>query len=107
VKSVLVAMHLVACQPDLLICEDMSVNAKRWADIETCRQDRALEMARLKQLICEDMSVNAKRWADIETCRQDRALEMAGLKQDLPDWAVVMSRCRYLIGRDARSTPAF
>jgi len=75
VKSVLVAMHLVACQPDLLICEDMSVNAKRWADIETCRQDRALEMA--------------------------------GLKQDLPDWAVVMSRCRYLIGRDARSTPAF
>ncbi|WP_305989260.1 hypothetical protein [Roseibium sp. MMSF_3544] len=74
-KSVLVAMHLVACQPDLLICEDMSVNAKRWADIETCRQDRALEMARLKQ--------------------------------DLPNWAVVMSRCRYLIGRDARSTPAF
>lgn len=74
-KSVLVAMHLVACQPDLLICEDMSINAKRWADIETCRQDRALEMARLKQ--------------------------------DLPDWAVVMSRCRYLIGRDARSTPAF
>ena len=74
-NSVLVAMHLVACQPDLLICEDMSVNAKRWADIETCRQDRNAEMYRVKQ--------------------------------GLPAWAVVMSRCRYLIGRDQRSTPVF
>ncbi|MCV0429440.1 MAG: hypothetical protein K5905_28690 [Roseibium sp.] len=74
-KSVLVAMHLVACQPDLLICEDMSVNAKRWSDIETCRQDRDAEMYRLKL--------------------------------DLPDWAIVMSRCRYLIGRDQRSPQIF
>ncbi|MES0880169.1 hypothetical protein [Roseibium sp. SCP14] len=74
-KSVLVAMHLVACQPDLLICEDVSASAKRWADIETCRQDRETEIYRVKQ--------------------------------GLPDWAVVMSRCRYLIGRDRRSSPMF
>jgi len=74
-KSVLVAMHLVACQPDLLLCEDMSVASKRWADIETCRKDRTVEMARVSQT--------------------------------LPDRAVVMSRCRYLIGRDRRSTPVF
>jgi hypothetical protein len=53
------------------------------------------------------MSVNTKRWSDIETCRQDRIGEMFRLKQDLPEWAVVMSRCRYLIGSDRRSTPAF
>ncbi|MEM9633904.1 MAG: hypothetical protein AAGA50_21415 [Pseudomonadota bacterium] len=74
-KSVLVAMHLVACQPDLLICEDVSANAKRWADIEACRQDREAEMYRVKQ--------------------------------GLPDWAVVMSKCRYLIGRDSRTSPMF
>lgn len=74
-NAILVAMHLVACQPDLLICQDMSVNTKRWRSIETCRQARSAEMVRVKQ--------------------------------GLPDWAVVMSRCRYLIGRDHRSTPAF
>lgn len=74
-KAILVAMHLVACQPDLLICEDMSVSAKRWPDMETCRQDRDTEMVRARQ--------------------------------GLPDEVVVMSRCRYLIGRDRRSTPAF
>ncbi|MHA7774249.1 hypothetical protein [Roseibium sp. M-1] len=74
-KSILVAMHLVACQPDLLLCEDLSVETKRWADIETCREDRPVEMARISET--------------------------------LPDWAVVMSRCRYLIGRDSRSTPSF
>lgn len=74
-KSVLVAMHLVACQPDLLICEDIFADTRRWHDIELCRQDRALEMARAR----------AK----------------------LPEWAVVMSRCRYLIGRDRRSLPMF
>ena len=72
-KAILVAMHLVACQPDLLICEDMSVSGKRWADMETCRQDRDTEMVRARQ--------------------------------GLPDEVVVMSRCRYLIGRDRRSTP--
>ncbi|WP_029063722.1 hypothetical protein [Labrenzia sp. DG1229] len=74
-KLILVAMHLVACQPDLLVCQDMSVNTKRWSNIETCREDRDDEMFRLKQ--------------------------------DLQEWAVVMSRCRYLIGSDRRSTPAF
>ncbi|MBN9669110.1 hypothetical protein [Roseibium aggregatum] len=74
-KTVLVAMHLVACQPDLLICRDMSVDSKRWADVEMCRRDRNSEMERVKR--------------------------------GLPDWAVVMARCRYLIGRDARSTPVF
>ncbi|MEO0980147.1 MAG: hypothetical protein AAFY24_22990 [Pseudomonadota bacterium] len=74
-NAILVAMHLVACQPDLLICQDMSVNARRWTSIETCREDRSAEMVRVKQ--------------------------------GLPEWAVVMSRCRYLIGRDRRSTPAF
>jgi len=74
-KSVLVAMHLVACEPNLLICEDISASAKRWSDIETCRQDQATQVA--------------------------------SVKHTLPDWAVVMSRCRYLIGRDRRSTPMF
>nr|WP_319386050.1 hypothetical protein [uncultured Roseibium sp.] len=74
-NAILVAMHLVACQPDLLICEDFSMSAKRWADMETCRRDRDAEMVRVRK--------------------------------GLPDEAVVMSRCRYLIGRDHRSTPAF
>lgn len=74
-KAVLVAMHLVACQPDLLICQDMSVNSKRWTDVETCRQDRDAEMYRVKQA--------------------------------LPDPVVVMSRCRYLIGKDHRAAPVF
>lgn len=74
-NAILVAMHLVACQPDLLICQDMSVNTKRWTSIETCRQDRTVEMFRVQQ--------------------------------GLPDWAVVMARCRYLISRDRRSTAAF
>ena len=74
-KTVLVAMHLVACQPDLLICEDIS-------------------------------AVSA-RWSDIETCRRDQAAHIANARANLPDWAVVMSRCRYLIGRDGRSAPAF
>lgn len=50
-KTVLVAMHLVACQPDLLICEDMSAAAKRWHDIEDCRQDRGAEMARVREAL--------------------------------------------------------
>lgn len=74
-KAVLVAMHLVACQPDLLICEDMSTVSKRWEDIQACRDERKLAMARVKEA--------------------------------LPPWAVVMSRCRYLIGRDRRSLPLF
>ncbi|MBO6510696.1 MAG: hypothetical protein JJ866_01665 [Roseibium sp.] len=74
-KSILVAMHLVACQPDLLICQDMSVNAKRWADMDTCRKDRDAEMRRTRDM--------------------------------LPEHLVVMSRCRYLIGRDRRSLPMF
>ncbi|MET1413973.1 hypothetical protein ABVF61_17005 [Roseibium sp. HPY-6] len=74
-KAVLVAMHLVACQPDLLICKDMSVNSKRWTDVETCRQDRDAEIFRVKQT--------------------------------LPETVVVMSRCRYLIGKDRRTAPAF
>lgn len=74
-KTVLVAMHLVACQPDLLICEDVSTASKRWHDIELCRRDSAAEMARAKAA--------------------------------LPEWAVVMSRCRYLIGSDQRSLPLF
>lgn len=74
-KTVLVAMHLVACQPDLLICEDLSVNSSRWPDMETCQKDRTSEMDRVKGT--------------------------------LPKWAVVMSRCRYLIGRDHRTPPMF
>lgn len=74
-KTVLVAMHLVACQPNLLICEDMSADAKRWVDMASCHRDRGAEMARAKQMV--------------------------------PEWAVVMSRCRYLIARDHRSTPMF
>jgi len=75
VKSVLVAMHLVACQPDLLICEDVSTVSKRWHDIEICRQDRAAEMARTRKTLAA--------------------------------WAVVMSRCRYLIGQDRRPRHMF
>lgn len=74
-NAILVAMHLVACQPDLLICDDMSVSSKRWTDMETCRQDQSTERVRVKQ--------------------------------GLPDGTVVMSRCRYLIGRDHRSVPTF
>jgi hypothetical protein len=74
-KTVLVAMHLVACQPDLLICEDMSVNVKRWPDMEACQLDRNTEMTRIREV--------------------------------LPHWAVVMSRCRYLIGQDHRTPQMF
>lgn len=74
-KGVLVAMHIVACQPDLLVCEDISAVSARWSDIEMCREDQASHIARAKT--------------------------------KLPEWAVVMSRCRYLIGRDQRSAPVF
>jgi hypothetical protein len=74
-KTVLVAMHLLACQPDLLMCEDMSVNAKRWSDMEACQLDRNTEMTRIREV--------------------------------LPHWAVVMSHCRYLIGRDHQTPQMF
>lgn len=74
-KTVLVALHLVACQPDLLICRDLSPDSKRWADMDLCQKDRPAEMERVRQ--------------------------------GLPVWAVVMARCRYLIGRDRRSLPVF
>lgn len=74
-KSVLIAMHLVACEPELLICQDVSVETKRWQDMETCQNDRGHEMQKAQEI--------------------------------LPEWAVVMSRCRYLIGRDRRTTPMF
>ena len=41
-KSVLVAMHLVACEPDLLICQDISSTVSRWSDMAACRQDQAI-----------------------------------------------------------------
>ena len=66
-KTILVAMHLVACEPDLLICQDYSINAKRWPDMEACQMARDMEMSRLSKT--------------------------------LPTWAVVMSRCRYLLGK--------
>ncbi|ASP36207.1 hypothetical protein [Labrenzia sp. VG12] len=74
-KSVLIAMHLVACEPDLLICRDISSTLSRWSDIAACRQDQAIRIA-----------------------EAERAL---------PERIVVMSRCRYLIGRDQRSAPMF
>ncbi|CTQ52653.1 hypothetical protein LP7551_01173 [Roseibium album] len=74
-KTILVAMHLVACQPDLLICEDMSVNTKRWSDMEACQLDRNTEMTRIREV--------------------------------LPHTAVVMLRCRYLIGRDHQTPQMF
>ncbi|WP_298813922.1 hypothetical protein [uncultured Roseibium sp.] len=74
-KTVLIAMHLVACEPDLLICQDVSMDAKRWQDMGTCQNDRDHEMQKARG--------------------------------KLPEWAVVMSRCRYLIGRDLRTAPMF
>jgi hypothetical protein len=73
--AVLIALHLVACQPDLLICQDVSASKERWQDMGDC------EAAREK--------------------------EMQLAKKSLPEEAVVMSRCRYMIGRDRRSLQLF
>jgi hypothetical protein len=75
VKTILVAMHLVACQPDLLICKDISSVSKTWQDMEACREDRNAEMARARKMLARRL--------------------------------VIMSRCRYLPGRDRRSMPMF
>ncbi|MBS8261379.1 hypothetical protein DYI23_14235 [Roseibium polysiphoniae] len=74
-KSVLVALHIVACQPDLLICKDMADDGLRWTDISHCTARK------------EDL--------------------MSSARSQLPAWAVVMARCRYLIGRDGRSLQVF
>ncbi|WP_417685466.1 hypothetical protein [Roseibium sp.] len=74
-KAVLVAMHIVACQPDLLICKDLSDDGQRWTDVSHCDDERETRIGR------------------------ERA--------HLPQWAVVMARCRYLITRDRRSLQLF
>ncbi|WP_420411960.1 hypothetical protein [Roseibium sp.] len=73
--AVLVALHLVACQPDLLICQDLSASKEQWHDMGDCEAARETEMQQAKALLPED--------------------------------AVVMSRCRYRIGRDRRSLQIF
>ncbi|WP_417666692.1 hypothetical protein [Roseibium sp.] len=74
-KSVLVALHIVACQPDLLICKDLADDGNRWSDISHCHEKLNARLAR------------------------ERA--------QLPDWAVVMARCRYLMTSDRRSMQLF
>ncbi len=74
-NTVLIALHLVACQPDLLICKDLTASQVHWQDMEACEDGRATQMRQAKET--------------------------------LPDWAIVMSRCRYLVGRDQRSVPIF
>ncbi|QDG79144.1 hypothetical protein [Labrenzia sp. PHM005] len=73
--AVLVALHLVACQPDLLICQDLAASKEQWQDMRDCEAARETEM------------------------------QLA--KDTLPEEAVVMSRCRYMIGRDQRSLQIF
>lgn len=74
-NAVLIALHLVACQPDLLVCQDLTASQVHWQDMETCEAGRADQMLKARN--------------------------------QLPEWAVVMSRCRYMIGRYQRSVPAF
>ncbi|MEJ8473529.1 hypothetical protein [Roseibium algae] len=74
-KSILVALHIVACQPDLLICKDLADDGQRWSDMSHCTSQRA------------------------------KMIEAA--KSQLPDWSVVMARCRYLMNRDGRSLAIF
>lgn len=74
-KMILVALHIVACQPDLLICKDL-------AD-------------------------DGRRWTDMGDCLQTRSATMATARRTLPDWAIVMSRCRYLTSKDHRSPSLF
>lgn len=73
--GVLVALHLVACQPNLLICEDLTASQAHWRDMEACEAGRLIQMREARER--------------------------------LPKWVVVMSRCRYQIGRDQRSVPMF
>lgn len=72
---ILIALHMVACQPDLLICKDVEFNTHRYEDMGDCLEARPVQMKEARER--------------------------------LPDWAVVMSRCRYLIARDRRSMPVF
>ncbi len=47
-NTVLVVLHLVACQPDLLICNDMPDDGRRWTDIGDCQQVRPITESRAK-----------------------------------------------------------
>ncbi|MEM5580952.1 MULTISPECIES: hypothetical protein [unclassified Roseibium] len=73
-NAVLVAMHLVACQPDLLICEDISGVSQTWDTMEACRQDRDGETIRARRLLAPQTVVMSRCRYQIR--RDGRSLPM-------------------------------
>jgi hypothetical protein len=47
-NGVLIALHLVECQPNLLICEDLSASREYWENMGACQMAREPEVDRAR-----------------------------------------------------------
>jgi hypothetical protein len=59
-NGVLVALYLVACQPDLLICRDIPDDGRRWTDIGDCHDSRKSSVTRARKHLPDSLVIMAK-----------------------------------------------
>lgn len=59
-NGVLVALYLVACQPDLLICKDLPDDGRRWTDIGDCHDSRGNSVSEARKRLPDDLVVMAR-----------------------------------------------
>lgn len=59
-NGVLIALHLVACQPNLLICEDLSASREYWEDMDACQIAREPEMDRARDNLPDETVVMSR-----------------------------------------------
>ncbi|WP_422019310.1 hypothetical protein [Roseibium sp.] len=59
-NGVLIALHLVACQPNLLICEDVSATREYWENMDACQMAREPEMDRARDDLPDEIVVMSR-----------------------------------------------
>ena len=59
-NGVLIALHLVACQPNLLICEDVPASREYWADMDACQMAREPEVDRARHSLPDQTIVMSR-----------------------------------------------
>ncbi|OJJ13183.1 hypothetical protein BKI51_03805 [Alphaproteobacteria bacterium AO1-B] len=59
-NGVLIALHLVACQPNLLVCEDLSASREYWEDMDACQMAREPEMDRARDDLPDETVVMSR-----------------------------------------------
>lgn len=59
-NGVLVALYLVACQPDLLNCKDIPDDGRRWTDIGDCHESRKSSVTRAQKRLPNNLVIMAK-----------------------------------------------